>query len=61
MSRRQNLSTSERRRHDRSAMIQWVALGLVAVLGLAAALLFADGGGGGGHVNAPPVAVTDAL
>ena len=53
MSRRTNLSTAERRRHDRSALIQWVALGLVAVLGLLAAFLLTDGDGGT-HLNAPP-------
>lgn len=41
--------------HDRSALIQWVALGLVALLGLIAAFVLSDGGGGngGGHSGAP--------
>ena len=37
------------RNHDRSAMIQWVALGLVALLGVIATVMLTDGGGGGGH------------
>lgn len=42
--------------HDRSALIQWVALGLVAALALIAAFVLADGGGGGGgHSGAPAV------
>ncbi len=45
--------------HDRSALIQWVALGLVAVLGLLAALVLTDGNGGGGHSGAP-AAVTQS-
>ena len=38
--------------HDRSALIQWVALGLVVALGLIAALVLVEGGRGG-HSGAP--------
>lgn len=55
MSRRTRLSEAEQRRHDRSAMIQWIGIGIVAVLGLAAALLLTDGSGTT-HLNAPPLA-----
>ena len=45
---------NETKSHDRSALIQWVALGLVATLGLIAAFVLTDGGGGrGGHSGAP--------
>lgn len=44
------------RSHERSALIQWVALGIVGILGLIAALVLTDGGsGGGGHSGAPAV------
>lgn len=59
MSRRTRLSASEQRRHDRSALIQWVGIGIVAVLGLAAALLLTDGSGST-HLNAPPLAEVSA-
>ncbi|MEL6981276.1 MAG: hypothetical protein AAFO29_02510 [Actinomycetota bacterium] len=36
-------------------MIQWIGIGIVAVLGLAAALLLTDGSGTT-HLNAPPLA-----
>ena len=55
MSRRRRISAAEQRRHDRSALFQWVGIAIVAALALAAALLLADGGGGT-HVNAPPLA-----
>ncbi len=54
MSKRTKISATERRRHDRSATLQWVGIGLVVALGLAAALLLTDGSGGT-HVNAPAV------
>lgn len=42
--------------HDRSALIQWVAIVLVAVLGLIAAFVLIDGdGNSGGHNGAPAV------
>ncbi|MGH1494181.1 MAG: hypothetical protein ACRBK7_33120 [Acidimicrobiales bacterium] len=45
-----------KRSHDRSAMIQWSALVLVALLALLAAFVLSDGnGGGGGHSGAPVV------
>lgn len=49
-------ASNEQRSHDRSALVQWVALGLLAVLALVAALVLAEGGrGGGGHSGAPAV------
>jgi hypothetical protein len=45
---------TETKSHDRSALIQWLALGLLAALGLIAAFVLTDGGGGyGGHSGAP--------
>lgn len=35
--------------HDRSALIQWVAFGLVVALGLVAALVLTDGSGNAVH------------
>ncbi|MGI9595626.1 MAG: hypothetical protein ACR2QK_05680 [Acidimicrobiales bacterium] len=56
MSTRSKNMDAGRRSHDRSALIQWVALGLLAALGLIAAFVLADGGGGGGgHSGAPAV------
>lgn len=56
MSRRTRFSAAEQRRHDRSALLQWIGVGIVALLGLAAAFLLTDGDGGGSHLNAPPTA-----
>ncbi len=43
------MATSTRRKsnssHDRSALIQWLALGLILALGLVAVLVFTDGDG----------------
>lgn len=51
------------RSHDRSALIQWVALGLVVALGLIAALVLTDGGNGygGGHSGAPAITQESSL
>ncbi len=37
------------KKHDRSALIQWLALGLVVALGLVAALVLTDGSGNAVH------------
>ncbi len=49
--------STRRSQSHRSATIQWVAIGVLAVLGvLAAFVLFgADGTGGGGHSGLPSV------
>lgn len=52
MSRRPRISASQQRRQNRAALLQWIALALVAAFALAAAFLLTDGSGGT-HVNAP--------
>ncbi len=55
MATKSKKATSNKRSHDRSATIQWLALALLAFLGLLAAFTLSDGGGGGGHSGAPAV------
>lgn len=49
MTTKVNRSTRSQRSHDRKATLQWLAIGLVFVLGLAAVLLFTEGSGTGLH------------
>lgn len=50
MSTRTKASQAARKSHDRAAMVQWVTIGLVIALGLAAILFLTDSGGlSGGH------------
>lgn len=53
MSTKSRKATGDRS-HDRAAVIQWMALVLLAVLGIVAAFVLVDGGGGG-HSGAPAV------
>ncbi len=49
-------NAKNRTSHDRSALIQWVALVLVAVLGIIAVVVLTESDGrGGGHSGAPAV------
>lgn len=57
MSRRGTTSKSGRS-SDRSALIQWLALGAVVVLALIAALTIGGGSGGGGGHNGQPAEIT---
>jgi tetrahydromethanopterin S-methyltransferase subunit F len=49
MSTRTKKLEADRKSHQRSALIQWVAIGLVVALGLVAILLLTDATTYGGH------------
>ncbi len=49
MSTRTKKMEADRKSHDRSALIQWVAIGLVVALGFMAILLLTDANPYGGH------------
>lgn len=55
MSTRTKKMEADRKSHERSALIQWVAIGLVVALGLVAILLLTEantyGGGHGGVIS----------
>jgi hypothetical protein len=54
MATKSKKAANNKRSHQRSATIQWLALGLLAFLALIAAFTLSDGGGGG-HSGAPAV------
>lgn len=49
MSARTKRMEANRKRHDRSAMMQWITIGLLMAVVLVAILVFTDAGGSGGH------------
>ncbi|MGB5756971.1 MAG: hypothetical protein WBM50_08660 [Acidimicrobiales bacterium] len=53
MSARSKKLASSAGSHDRSALIQWLALVVFAILGLIAAFVLFDGDSGGGNSGAP--------
>ncbi len=55
MSTRSKKTASSAGTHDRSAVIQWLALVVVAILALIAAFVLFDSDSGGGHSGAPAV------
>lgn len=58
MNAKSKYASDSRKSHDRSALIQWIAIGLVAGIGLLAAFVLTDGGGGGGGHSAPAISQT---
>jgi hypothetical protein len=53
-------SKTSRASHDRSALIQWMALAVFAALALLAAFILFDGNDGGTHSGAPVVSAATA-